>query len=32
MRALELMDGAEPESDFESELVGKLLEAEGGFF
>lgn len=31
-RALELMDGAEPNTDFESELVARLLEAEGGFF
>lgn len=31
-RALELMDGAEPQSEFEAELVAKLLEAEGGFF
>jgi hypothetical protein len=31
-RALALMDGAEPTSEFETELVAKLLEAEGGFF
>lgn len=31
-RALDLMDGAEPVSEFESELVSRLLEAEGGLF